>query len=219
MTTFWDVVETVAPFVIPAAATIGGALISSNAATRASQAQAAGASQAAGVTRGMYDQARADFAPYRDMGGNALYNLASLMGVEYENAPGTLQDRYATAMGRFQLSPNYRWRQTEGVRALDRSAAARGRLLSGGQLRDVVNYGQNLAGNEYGGYVNRLAALSGVGQSAVGATGQLGATAGANIGNAQIAAGNATAGGYRGRASSYAGAINDLLKFYGYGSG
>ena len=65
----------------------------------------------------------------------------------------------------------------EGVNALDRSAASRGRTLSGAQDRAVTRYGSDLASQEFGNAFNRslteynvnlsrLQGLAGVGQSA-----------------------------------------------------
>ena len=213
---FWDVVETVAPFVIPAA-TIGGAIVSSNAAERAAEAQAAGARQAADVNERIFRQSREDFAPYRDVGSNALYHLASLGGVDYEGAPGSPEDRYATAMSRFYLSPDYRFRLNEGITALDRSAAARGKLMSGGQLKAITEFGQGLAASEYGNYYNRLAGLSGIGQSATGNTAAAGAAAAPAIGRAVMEQGTARASGYTGKANAVTDALNNMLYWYGYG--
>ena len=151
----------------------------SDAAGDAAAAQAQGANDSAALQREFYYQNRADLAPYQDVGSNALYNLAALHGVEYANAPGTFDDRARTAASRFVASPGYQFRLGEGVKALDRSAAARGQLLSGAQTKAVQGYGQNLASGEYGNYVNRLANLSGVGQAAGSSAATLGANAGA----------------------------------------
>ena len=45
----------------------------------------------------------------------------------------------------FFQSPGYQFRQDEGIRAIDRSASARGQLMSGGTLRELQRYGQGLA--------------------------------------------------------------------------
>lgn len=48
-----------------------------------------------------------------------------------------------------QNEPGYQFRLEGGVDALERSAAASGRLRTGGTLTDVVEYGQNFASQEY----------------------------------------------------------------------
>lgn len=51
--------------------------------------------------------------------------------------------------------PSYQFRLQQGVNALDMSAAAKGRLLSGAQDKAITEYGQNLASEEYGNAFNR----------------------------------------------------------------
>lgn len=51
--------------------------------------------------------------------------------------------------------PAYRFRLEEGQRALNASAAAKGVLHTGGTLRDLVDYGQNFASQEYNNFYNR----------------------------------------------------------------
>jgi hypothetical protein len=95
----------------------------------------------------------------------------------------------------YQADPGYAFRLSEGQKALDRQAAARGGLISGGALRAATRYGQDMGSQEFGnayqraidaynarvaqsntGY-NRLASMAGIGQTA---TGNIG-TAGQNM--------------------------------------
>ncbi len=55
----------------------------------------------------------------------------------------------------FQTDPSYQWRLSQGLTALDRGAAARGTLLTGGTLKASQDYGQNAASQEYGNAYNR----------------------------------------------------------------
>lgn len=95
--------------------------------------------------------------------------------------------------------PGYQARLKIGTDALQRSAAARGNLLTGGTAKDLTNYAQDYASNEYGnvynrafnqyaqGYnqfqqeqanqYNRLASLAGIGQQTAGQLGYLGNSA------------------------------------------
>lgn len=70
------------------------------------------------------------------------------------------------ALARFQTSPGYQFRVGEGIKALDRSAAAKGALFSGAQGKALNDYGQNMGSQEFGNYVNMLGGLSGSGLSA-----------------------------------------------------
>lgn len=73
--------------------------------------------------------------------------------------------RREEAMARFYESPDYQFRFREGQRAMDSSAAARGTLLSGAQLRALQEFGSGLASGEYGNYYNRMAGIAGLGQT------------------------------------------------------
>lgn len=47
-------------------------------------------------------------------------------------------------------TPGYQFQLEEGIKALDKSAAAKGTLLGGGQLKGLQRYGQGLADTTYG---------------------------------------------------------------------
>jgi hypothetical protein len=121
--------------------------------------------------------------------------------------------------------PGYAFRLNEGIKALDRSAAARGGLLSGAQLKAVNRYGQEYAANEYGNAFNReqlqrasilnpLQSLSGQAQTSANTMSQAAGNLGANQSAALMAGGNAAAAGLIGagnaRASGYVGGANAL---------
>jgi len=53
--------------------------------------------------------------------------------------------------------PGYKFRLSEGTRNVERGAAARGGLFSGGSLRDLTEFSQGLASQEYGNAFNRFA--------------------------------------------------------------
>ncbi len=54
-----------------------------------------------------------------------------------------------------QNDPGFKARLQEGQDALQRSAAAKGTLLTGGTLKDLTDYSQNLASNEFSNVYNR----------------------------------------------------------------
>jgi hypothetical protein len=121
----------------------------------------------------------------------------------------------------FQQDPGYGFRQAEGMKALERSAAARGNLLSGSTLKGVQRFGQDLASQEYQNAFNRyqversaklnpLQSLMGSGQSATnvmtGAAGQMGQNEASNLYNA----GQARASGYIGSANALSNALGQV---------
>ncbi len=72
--------------------------------------------------------------------------------------------------------PSYQWRFQQGEDAIQKSAAARGSLLTGGTLKDLLNYGQNAASQEYGAQFGRQYQLADLGFRATVAGGGAGAT-------------------------------------------
>ena len=150
----------------------------------------------------IYDTARADQAPYRQAGTDSLSQLAGLSG-----EGGYFNTDFKPDAFNFQADPGYAFRQAEGQTGLERSAAARGGLLSGATLKATDQYNQDYASNEYGrafdrfrgtqndaynrfqtdrtNRFNRLSSLAGIGQTA---NNQVGA-AGSNFANQTQAAG------------------------------
>ncbi len=127
------------------------------------------------------------------------------------------------ARERFQATPGYQFSVDEGIRALDRSAAAQGRLQGGGYGRDLVDYGIGMANQEFNTYADRLAGLAGMGQGATSATSTLGAGAANSISNSLMTGaqlqGNALQNAGTARASGYAGignAVNQGIQNYQY---
>ena len=124
----------------------------------------------------------------------------------------TAQQRQADALAAFQTSPSYQFRLQQGLKDLETSAAARGNLISGDQLKAITNYGQGLASTEYNSYVDRLSQLAGYGANAATNTANQAVQTGANVGQT-ITSGAAQAGqdiqnAGLARASGYAGTAN-----------
>jgi hypothetical protein len=135
-------------------------------------------------------------------------------------------------MQQFQQDPGYAFRLSEGMKALERSAAARGGLVSGATMKGIQRYGQDLASQEYANAFNRyrlereaalnpLQSLAGVGQTTSQQLGQAGATYGQNVGNAMIGQGQAAANAMLARGSAYQRGLGDIASLAGryYGGG
>lgn len=69
------------PSLITAGASLGSALIGRSAANNAEKEQQQATDQALGLQRDMYQQTRADLAPYRNVGSGAVGTLGALMGL------------------------------------------------------------------------------------------------------------------------------------------
>jgi len=125
-----------------------------------------------------YDQARQDASGWLTTGQQANDRLQALMRGD---------------MSSFREDPGYQFRQQQGLQSLDRSAAARGRLFSGGHSADLLKYNQGLASQEYDSFYNRLMGLSNQGLGTAQYLGGLGQNYAQNWGNAQGAFGDARA--------------------------
>ena len=106
------------------------------------------------------------------------------------------------AFDRFRASPGYEFRLEEGLKGVERGAAARGGLFSGAGMKGLQRFGEGLASSEYGNYYNQLAGVAGSGQNAAAATGTAGMQTASNVGNAFLARGDAQASGYAGLANA-----------------
>lgn len=122
-------------------------------------------------------------------------------------------------MSLFQSSPDYQFRLGEGIKALDRSAAARGMLGSGAQMKALQDYGQNTAAGEYNNWYNKLAQLAGYGQTATSNTAALGQQAAGQAGSALVSTGNQAgqlrASGYNNLASGVGKGFQNAFTFFG----
>ncbi len=193
-----------------ATAIVGSALIGGYASNKAAGTQAAAAQQGIDAQERMFERQVQLQEPWRKAGEEALNKLIPL-SMNYT----------PFGMDQYTQDPGYQFRLTEGMKALDRTAAARGGLLSGATLKGAQRYGQDLASQEFQNAFNRaqieraarlqpLQSLAGVGQTAAGtltgAAGQMGqnlATGYGNIGQA--------------RASGYVGGTNALTSALGTG--
>ena len=197
-----------------AGAVVGSAVIGSVASGKAAKTQAASADRAADLQYEQFLQTREDQMPWLEAGKKALNKLTPL-SMEYT----------PFGMRQFQADPGDQFRMSEGMKALERGAAARGGLLSGGTLRATQRYGQDLASQEYQNAFNRyqaertarlqpLQSLAGVGQTTAQQLGQSGQTMAANVGQTMQAGAAARASGYVGQANALTGALGTGLNFY-----
>ena len=201
-------------FIIPAAASLIGGQQQANAAQSAADTTANATDRATALQREQYQKQLEMQKPFYDVGVNAL--------------PGLVAASQYTNFGpqQFQQDPGYAFRLKEGQQALDRSAAARGGLISGGALKAAQRYGQDMGSQEYMNAFNRyqteraarlqpLQSLTGMSQTTANTLGTAGSNMAGNIGNAYmqqgVNQGNALLAGSQARASSY----GDIAKLYG----
>jgi len=216
----------IAAAVIGAGASLAGGLMGASAAGKASKAQVQASREASAQQQAMFDKQVELQAPFREAGLTSQNRLLQYLGLS--GAPGEAgYGKYAGDFGMqdFTTDPGYAFRLAEGNKALDRTAAARGGLLSGGAMKAAQRYGQEMGSQEYMNAFNRyqtnranqlnpLQSLMGAGQSAANtltsAAGQLGSDLGQNT----MGAGNARASGYIGQANALTGALNQGVNTY-----
>lgn len=112
------------------------------AARRAGEAANAAADRELALRRQMYEEGVARQRPFYEAGVNALPGY--LAGIQ----PGGELVRGFTQAD-YQADPGYAFRMAEGMKGLERSAAARGGLMSGATGKALTRYGQEAASQEF----------------------------------------------------------------------
>jgi hypothetical protein len=196
-----------------AAAVVGSSLLGASSSRSAANTQAQAAREAGDVQREIFERQVELGKPYREAGETALNKLIPL-ATEYT----------PFGMQQFQADPGYGFRMSEGMKALERSAAARGGLMSGGTGKALQRFGQEMGSQEYQNAFNRyqaerqarlnpLQSLAGVGQTAAqnlaGQAGQFGSNMAETIG----AGAQARASGYMGAANAITGGLGQYMNY------
>jgi hypothetical protein len=166
------------PLIVVAAAAIASAAIASHGAHSAAETQAEAAKKAgASAQEAAYDAnaiMSIETGKANDMISAALKNVGALNDKNlallqpYIDAGGTTLGQIMSGLqpgGEFntpftadmmeQYDPGYAFRLEQGQKAIERSAAARGVQLTGGTLKDLVDYEQGAASSEYQNAFNR----------------------------------------------------------------
>lgn len=195
-----------------AGAVVGSSLIGSMAAGDAASTQAASADRAADLQYKQWRESVELQEPWRKAGEQALNKLIPLT------------DYTPFSMAQFQQDPGYEFRMSEGMKALERSAAARGGLMSGATLKGIQRYAQDLASQEYTNAFNRyqteraarlqpLQSLAGVGQTTAQQISQSGQQMASNVGEMMASGAAARASGYVGQANALTQGLGTYLNY------
>jgi len=193
-------------------AIIGSAILGAASSRSAAKTQAGAADRAAELQREQFERQVELQAPFREAGVRALPELEAA-------------SRYTPfGMDQFTQDPGYGFRLAEGQKALDRQAAARGGLISGGALKAAQRFGQEMGSQEYTNAFNRyqterqarlnpLQSLAGFGQTSVNQLGQAGQNYATSAGNLMTGAGAAQAAGQVGMANALTGGLGTYLNY------
>lgn len=191
--------------IVGGAALVSGAM-SSGASKKAGETQARAAGEASDVQLEMFYQNREDLAPWRSAGAQAIDQL---------------WERIQAGPGEFTESPGYKFRLSEGEKAINRAAASRGMFDGGATMKALTRYGQDYASNEYDNFLNRwyqslnpMASVAGVGQVATTDTARMGTSVAGDVGRNLQTAGAARASGYMGQAQAATDALDTGMSNY-----
>lgn len=209
-------------FAAAAVGSIASGAMGASASRSASRAQAQAAEADRQLQREQYYDQVARQEPFRQAGLLSTAELQRQFGLAGDpNSAGygnLLRDFSAQD---FQADPGYAFRLQEGLKGLDRQAAARGGLISGAALKAAQGYGQEMGSQEYQNAYNRynqnrsqryqmLTGQQTAGANATNAQNQSSANYAQGASNAINNAANARASGYVGQANAWGGALNSL---------
>ena len=203
----------------------GSALLGASASKKAASTQAAATDRAGELQREMFQEQNRLQEPFRQGGMAAQNKLLTYFGLP-GGTEGADYGKYARDFGMadFTADPGYNFRMGEGMKALERQAAARGGLISGGALKAAQRYGQDFASNEFTNAFNRfqtnranqlqpLQSLMGAGQTATNTMGTAAANYGSNAGNLMTSGGAARASGYVGGANALTSGLGQYMNY------
>lgn len=180
---------------IAAAGTIGGAVISGNAAKSAAGQQENAAENATQAQLSMFNQDQANIKPQIQLGQSASTQLEGLLN-------GTGPSYQA-----FLNQPGYKAALSQGDAAINKQAAASGNLFSTSTLGALGAYNNGQAQQGYNNYVQQLMQAAGLGNSAGSTVAQAGTATGQGMANNMNLAGSAAAAGTLGQANAFTNAL------------
>lgn len=203
---------------IGVAGSIGGSIISSNAAGKAANDQSASDNAAISQQQKEFNQEQANEAPYLQAGDGALGQLSTLYGL---NAPSTAAGGAAggtNAAGgastvdpnaSFYLSPDYNFTLTQGLKGLTAQGAATNGTDNGATDKAEIAYAGNLAAGQYDNYKSGLMSLAGLGSSAAGSVNSSTAGTSNSISSADQTQGSNSSSAALGQGASNAGTVSN----------
>ena len=149
--------------------------------------------------------------------GGLLQTGGNLPATQVTKTPEQLQQE---AFARFRNTPGYQFGLQTGFDQVQASAAARGGLMSGATLKALQKFGNDYADQQgYTPYMNRLASLAGMGQTANAQNAQMGMNYANQAGNNLINAGNARASGIQNSANAWSQGIGNAVGIGGWLAG
>lgn len=211
---------------LQAGASLLGGVLQSNTLQNAADTQSNAAQRAIDLQRQINQQQTTLNAPFYSAGVTGQNRLLDLLGLS-GNKGAENYGKYAQdfSMKDFQADPGYAFRLSEGQKALERSAAARGGLISGAATKAATRYGQDMGSQEYqnaytryqtnrANQLNPLGSLAQAGQSSANLLSSNLGNYGTNVGNLMGQQGQSQAAGQLGMSNTIGNAINTGVSAY-----
>lgn len=188
-------------------------LSDNSAADRAIRDQENATNAANSLQERMYNQTRRDLDPWRTAGTDAL---GQMQGSDFQRD---------FTMADFTADPGYQFRMSEGQKAIERSAAAKGGRHGGATMKALAGYGQNLASQEYQNAYDRfnadrdrrfgrLSTISGSGQNAAAGQGAAAQNYATTVGSNMTNMANARASQAMGQAQQLGNMVGNASMAY-----
>ena len=210
-----------------AAAVVTGAVVNYYGQQQAAGTQANALNNSTAMQQGMFNTIEAQNQPFVNAGTTSLNSLMYGLG-QGGTAPagggitsGQFTQGFTPADLTANLSPAYNFQQQQGQQGVTNGDTPGQGALSGGTLKDLTTFNQNLASTSYQNAFNnwnttqnnifsRLSGIAGLGQASANNTAAAGTTLGTGMAQSNAAAGAATAGGIVGGANAVSSAAVPL---------
>lgn len=183
---------------------VSGLFGGGSAATDAASIQAQATQAGIGEQRRQFDITQGNLDPFLQAGTGALQTQQALLGQLGPEAA-------AAAQAQFMAAPGQQAAQERAQKNLLQNAAATGGLGGANTRTALVQQGVDFSNLQFGDFQNRLAGLSGTGQTAATNLGQLGGQTASNISGLLQAGGQAQASGILGAQQANAGLAGQVL--------
>lgn len=183
------------PVAIGVGAQLLGGILGSRGAKKAAKAREQAYIDASGMIDSAYDTATGYYDPRLEQERAAMTGVNALLGL------GGATPDYSL----FRDAPGYQYQLEEGQRAIERSAAAGGGLVSGNTLLELQRHAQGQADTGFQNYLNTLLGVQGQGVDNVLAN--LAVNRGNSLADLRLGAGGARASGIEGSAAALMGGL------------
>jgi hypothetical protein len=173
---------------------IGGAWLSGSASKKAAQAMANAINRATDEAKRQYDLTTESFAPYTEVGTNAIADYQAMLHGGYD----------------MQESPAAQYQLTQGTKAMNRALASRGLSGSGSAVNRLTELNSSIAATDWSNQYNRLLDAINIGTSASAKTASAGSKYADQLSTAAGQIGNNAWNEAQSRNSIYSNAINGM---------